>query len=66
MSDIFLLILIKMFGMNLSPRRIQNVEQRSMLALVTEVLGLTSFWQRVAPKSLLLSTGAEDYLRRDC
>jgi hypothetical protein len=43
-----------------------------MLALLMVVLGLTSFWQHVAPKSLLLSGrvvlswGAGDYLRRDC
>jgi hypothetical protein len=59
MPETFLQILIEMFGLTLSLRRFQDAEQRSML-------GLTSFWQHVAPKSLLLSIVAEDYLRRDC
>ena len=66
MLEIFLLILIEMFGLALSRRRAQNAEQRSMLALLTVVLDLTSFWQHVARKSLLLRRVAEDYLRRDC
>ena len=63
---LFLLILIERFGLTLSPRRFQDAEQRSMLALPTAVWGLMSFWQHVAPKSLPLSGKAEDYLRRDC
>ena len=66
MSEISLLILIEMLGLTLSPRRFQDAEQRSMLALVMVVLGLTSFWQHVGPKSLLLSGAAEVYLRRNC
>ena len=66
MPEIFLLILIEMFGMTLSPRRFKNADQWSMLALLIVVLDLTFFWQHVAPKSLLLSIRVEDYLRKNC
>ena len=50
-SEMFLLILIKIFGLTLSPRRIQNAEQKSFLAFLARVLDPMSFWQHVTPKS---------------
>ena len=66
MREILLLILFEIFGLTLSPRRIENAEQVSKLALLMLALTLTSFWRRVAPSSLLLSGVAGEYLRRDC
>ena len=44
----FLLTLIKIFGVSM---RIQNAQQKSILAFLARVLGPTSFWQHVAPRS---------------
>ena len=60
MLEMSLLTLMKLFGVALSARRIQNpkrrartrkirnMEQRSILALLARVLGPMSFWQHVA------------------
>ena len=47
--EMFLLTLIKIFGLTLSPRRVQDAEQKFILALLARVLGPMSFWQHVAP-----------------
>ena len=62
MSDMILLILIEIFGVS----RVQNAEQKSLLALLGKVLGPMSFWQHVTPKSQHMSGRTEEYLLWHC